>query len=63
MPEMIDRKDFRKVVKEVVRCVRHNLDVPGVRPLDAKQLLFWLQNITLEDLEIVVHEIEADKMP
>ncbi len=60
MGPMIDRKEFRQVVKEIVKCLRQNLDRPGLSPLTPEQVMFWFQNITLEDLQTVTQEIEAD---
>ena len=60
MGPLVDRSEFRKVVKEMVKCVRQNLDRPGVAPLTPEQILFWLQNITPEDIEIVAAEIDGD---
>ena len=60
MGPLVDRKEFRHVVKEIVQCLRKNLDRPGLSPLTPEQVLFWLQNISLEDLQIVMQEIEAD---
>jgi len=56
-----DRAEFRAVLREVVKCVRQNLDTPALRPLDAKQLMAWFQNITVEDLETVVREIDSEQ--
>ncbi len=60
MGPLVDRNEFRKVVKEIVKCLRRNLDRPELVPLTAEQILFWMQSITLEDLQIVIQEIEAD---
>ena len=60
MGPLVDRTEFRAVLKEVVNCVREHLDAPGITPLNPEQIMFWLQNVTLEDLEIVVQEIDAD---
>ncbi len=49
------------MVKEVVKCIRQHLDAPGLTPLSPEQIMFWLQNVTLEDLQIVTQEIDADK--
>ncbi len=61
MGPLVDRSEFRAVLKEVVNCVREHLDKPGLTPLTAEQILLWFQNVTLEDLRIVLQEIEADK--
>lgn len=60
MAPLVDRREFRAVLKEVVKCVRAHLDAPGVTPLNSDQLLFWIQNVTLEDLRIVTREIDAE---
>lgn len=60
MATLVDRTEFRKVVKEIAKCLRQNLDKPGVAPLSAEQTMFWIQNVTLEDLEVVIAEIEAE---
>lgn len=58
MGPLVDRTEFRAVLKEVVKCIRQNLDVPGLKPLHAEQLMSWFQNITLEDLQIVARELD-----
>jgi hypothetical protein len=60
MAPLVDRTEFRKVVKEVAKCLRQNLDQPGVAPLTAAQIMFWMQNVTLEDLEAAVREIGSE---
>jgi hypothetical protein len=55
---LVDRSDFRAVLKEVIKCLRQNLDVPGVAPLAPEQIMFWFQNVTLEDLRAAVGEID-----
>jgi hypothetical protein len=60
MASLVDRNEFRKVVKEVVKCLHANLDRPEVTRLTPEQIMFWLQNISLEDLQMVTQEIEAD---
>ena len=59
MGPLVDRTEFRGVLKEVVKCVRQNLDVPGLKPLAPEQLMQWFQNITLEDLRVVARELDA----
>lgn len=60
MAPLLDRTEFRKVVKEVAKCLRQNLDQPGVAPLSAEQIIFWMQSVTLEDLDVVMREIESE---
>jgi hypothetical protein len=59
MAPLVDRTEFRAVLKEVVKCVRANLDAPGLTPLTAEQIMFWFQNVTIEDLRIVLQEIDS----
>ena len=59
MGPLVDRTEFRGVLKEVVNCVRQNLDVPGLKPLAPEQLMQWFQNITLEDLRVVARELDG----
>jgi hypothetical protein len=61
MGPLIDRTEFRAVLKEVVNCMREHLAAPGVPQLSAEQIMFWWQNVTLEDVTIVVRQIETDK--
>jgi hypothetical protein len=49
MGPLIDRTEFRAVLKEVVNCMREHLAAPGVPQLTAEQIMFWWQNVTLED--------------
>ncbi len=60
MAPLVDRTEFRKVVKELVKCLHQNLDRPGVAPLTTEQILFWIQNITMEDIQIAAAEIDSD---
>jgi len=60
MGPLVDRTEFRAVLKEVVKCLRQNLDVPKLKPLAPEQLMQWLQNITLEDLQAVVRELDSE---
>lgn len=60
MAALVDRTQFRAVLKELVKCLRQNLDVPGVKPLAAEQILFWLQNVTLEDLRAVMQDLDSE---
>lgn len=60
MAPLIDRTEFRAVLKEVVKCVRQNLDAPGLSALNPEQLASWFQNITLEDIRTVVREIDDE---
>jgi len=61
MAPLVDRTQFRAVLKEIVRCLRQNLDVPGIAPLTSEQIMFWLQNVSLEDVQAVTREIEAEQ--
>jgi hypothetical protein len=61
MGPLVDRREFRNVLKEVVKCVRTNLDAPGLTALNAEQVMFWLGNISLEDVQIVTMEIDREK--
>lgn len=58
--KLISRSEFRVVLKSVVRCLKGELNVPGLAPLSAEEVLFWFRNITLEDIEAVNREIDAE---
>ncbi len=60
MGPLSDRTEFRAVLKEVVNCIRKNLDRPGLTPLTAEQIMFWFQNVTLEDVQVITRELDAD---
>ena len=60
MGPLIDRTEFRAVLKEAVKCIRQNLDLPGLKPLAPEQLMQWFQSITLEDLETVARELDSE---
>ncbi len=60
MGPLVDRTEFRAVLQEVVKCVRQNLDVPGLKPLAPEQLMSWFRNITLEDLQAVARAIDNE---
>lgn len=61
MAPLVDRTEFVRVLKEIVKCLRQNLDPQGVSPLTPEQVMFWMQNVTLEDLELVVRDIQAER--
>lgn len=58
--KLISRNEFRSVLKSVVRCLRGELNAPGLAPLNAEEILFWFQNITMEDIEAVNREIDEE---
>lgn len=60
MTPLEDRTEFRAVLKEVVQCIRQNLDAPGLAPLTPEQIMFWMQNVSLADIQIVTQQIDAD---
>ncbi|HEU5401372.1 MAG TPA: hypothetical protein VFU86_08450 [Terriglobales bacterium] len=43
-----------------MRCLKGELNAPGLAPLTAEEILFWFRNITIEDIEAVNREIEAE---
>ncbi len=59
LASLVDRTEFRNIVLEVVKCLRKNLDRPGHAPLNADQIMFWLQNVTYDDLRAATEEIDA----
>ena len=61
MGPLVDRTEFRAVLKEVVNCVRELLDMPGITPLTPEQILLWFQNVTLADLQAVSRQLDEDK--
>jgi len=63
MAPRVDRTEFRAILREVVKCIRQQLDAPGLTPLTPGQLLSWFQNVTLEDLQIVIPELDAGDSP
>jgi hypothetical protein len=50
---MNNRIEFRQVLREVIRCLRSQLDVPGVSPYNAAELQAWFHNITVDDIRAV----------
>lgn len=58
--KLISRNEFRAVLKGVVRCLRSELDAPGLAPLTSEELLFWFRNIMLEDIEKVSAELAGE---
>lgn len=47
------RGEFRAVLREIVSCLRSELDVPGVAPFDPEELRQWFQSITTDDIQSV----------
>ncbi len=58
--KLISRSEFRTVLKSVVRCLRGELNAPGLAPLTEEEILFWFQNITMEDIAVVNKEIDVE---
>ena len=58
--KLISRREFRVVLKSVVRSLRGELNAPGLTPLSAEEILFWFRNITQEDIEAVNQDIDAE---
>ena len=50
------RREFRTVLGEIVKCVRSNLEVPGVSPFQPHELVTWFGQITEEDIRAVWDE-------
>jgi hypothetical protein len=61
MAPLVDRTEFRAVLKEIVKCLHQHLDVAGIAPLTPEQIMFWLQNVSLGDLRAVAREIDAEQ--
>jgi len=53
---MNNRIEFREVLREIIHCLRTQLDVPGVSPYDPDQLQAWFRDITVEDIRSVWDE-------
>jgi hypothetical protein len=59
MSRFTSRVEFLVILKRVVSCLKDSLERPGVSPLTPEQIHFWLHQISIEDIETVVAEIEA----
>ncbi|HSY11963.1 MAG TPA: hypothetical protein VK976_07215 [Verrucomicrobiae bacterium] len=60
MAPLVDRTEFRGVLKELIKCLRQNLDKPGITALSPEQIMFWLQTVTMDDIKVVIGELEAE---
>jgi hypothetical protein len=60
LSKLISRTEFRTILKSVVRCLRSELNAPGLAPLTTEEIHFWFRNITLEDIEAVNKEIDLE---
>jgi hypothetical protein len=60
--KLISRSEFRTILKSVVRCLRGELNAPGLAPLNAEEIQFWFRNITMEDIEAVNKEIDSETL-
>ncbi len=47
------RGEFRAVLRQVVSCLRSQLNVPGVTPFNPDDLRKWFQSITVEDIRAI----------
>lgn len=51
-----ERAEFRGVLREVIQCLRSQLEVPGITPFNAEDLNAWFHDITAEDIRAVWDE-------
>ncbi len=47
------RGEFRSVLRNIVGCLRSELDVPGITPFNAEELCEWFRSITPDDIRAV----------
>lgn len=45
-------------MRELVKCLRSELKIPGVSPFDASDLVAWLHEVTEDDIKAVWQESE-----
>ncbi len=55
---LTSRVEFRAILKDVIACLRKNLDQPTIPPLTPDEIHFWLYEVTIDDIRAVVGEIE-----
>ncbi len=51
-----NRQEFREVLREIVHCLRGQLQVPGVSPFGPEELVAWFREISVEDIKSVWEE-------
>lgn len=51
-----ERSEFRQVLREVVSCLRRQLDIPGVSPFNPEELTQWFHSIQSDDIRAVWDE-------
>lgn len=56
---LISRVEFRAILRRIVGCLRDSLPA-SVSPLTPEEMHFWLQEITLEDIQVVASEIDLE---
>ncbi len=56
---LTSRVEFRAILKDIVVCLREDLDKPTLLPLTSEEIHFWLHEVTMDDVRAVVAEIEA----
>ena len=55
MASLTSRFEFRKILKQITNCLNESLPAP-LSPLTPEQMHFWLREITIEDLRVVLVE-------
>ena len=55
MTNLTSRVEFRLILKRLADCLNESLPAP-LAPLTSEQMLFWLREITAEDLRAVLRE-------
>jgi len=53
MANLTSRLEFRTILKQITNCLNDSL-TPTLSPLTPEQMHFWLREITLEDLRVVL---------
>ena len=61
MTNFTSRAEFRIILKDVVSCLKANLDKPGVAALTAEEIHYWLREVTLDDVLHVIAQIDAER--
>lgn len=60
MAALVDRREYRRILKDVLRCVRKDLESPRIAPLTPAEVLRWLHEATKEDIQIVLDELNDE---
>ena len=60
MSKLTSRVEFRTILKKLITHLKESLDQPKLPPLTPEEIHFWLSEITMDDVQAVIAEIDKE---